>query len=59
MPGFDDIKRLADEHDEQVDKGLEKAGDAAGERFGHAEQIDKGVDKLQERTGEGDTSREE
>jgi len=56
MPGFDDIKRMADDHDEQVDEGLEKAGDAAGERFGHAEQIDKGVDKLQEHTGGEDTS---
>jgi len=32
------------------------AGDAAGERFGHAEQIDKGVDKLQEHTDGEDTS---
>ena len=56
MPDFDDIKRMADDHDEQVDEGLEKAGDAAGERFGHAEQIDKGVDKLQEHTGGEDTS---
>lgn len=58
MPGFDDIKRMADDHDEQVDKGLEKAGDAAGERVGHADQIDKGVDRLQEHTGDGDTSKE-
>jgi len=56
MPDFDDIKRMADDHDEQVDEGLEKAGDAAGERFGHAEQIDKGVDKLQEHTGGEDTT---
>ena len=56
MPGFDDIRRMADEHDEQVDAGLEKAGDAAGPRFGHEEQIDRAVDELQERTGEGDTS---
>jgi len=56
MPGFDDIKRMADDHDEQVDERLEKAGDAAGERFGHAEQIDKGVDKLQEHTGGEDTT---
>jgi len=56
MPAFDDIKRMADDHDEQVDEGLEKAGDAAGERFGHAEQIDKGVDKLQEHTDGEDTS---
>lgn len=58
MPGFDDLKKLADDHDEQVDSGLEKAGDAAGNRFGHEDQIDKGVDKLQERTGEGDSSKD-
>ena len=56
MPGLDDIKKMADDHDDQVDKGLEKAGDAAGERFGHAEQVDKAVDQAQERTGSGDTT---
>ena len=57
MPGLDDIKKFADDHDEQVDSGLEKAGDAAGAKFGHADQIDKGVDKVQERTGDGDSSK--
>jgi hypothetical protein len=52
MPGMDDMKKMADEHDDQVDQGLEKAGDAAGDRFGHEEQIDKGVDKAQDRTGD-------
>jgi hypothetical protein len=56
MPGMDDIKRMADEHDDKVDAGLEKAGDEAGERFGHEEQIDRGVDEAQKRTGEGDTT---
>jgi hypothetical protein len=56
MPGMDDIKRMADEHDDKVDAGLEKAGDKAGERFGHEEQIDRGVDEAQKRTGEGDTT---
>jgi hypothetical protein len=58
MPGFDDLKKLADEHDEQVDQALEKGGDAAGERFGHEDQIDKAVDQLQKRTGDGDTTGE-
>jgi antitoxin protein of toxin-antitoxin system len=49
----DKAKDAADDHEEQVDGGLDKAGDAAGEKFGHEEQIDKGVDKLQERTGDG------
>jgi hypothetical protein len=58
MGGFmDKAKDFADQHDEQVDQGLEKAGDAADQRTGggHSEQIDRGVDMAQERTGEGDT----
>jgi hypothetical protein len=51
MPDMDDIKRMAEEHDDQVDQGLEKAGDAAGSRFGHEEQVDKLVDKGQGLTG--------
>ncbi len=54
MPGLDDIKKMADDHDEQVDQGMEKAGDAAGAKFGHGDQIDKAVDKGQESTGSGD-----
>ncbi len=52
MPGLDDIEKMANEHDDQVDQGLEKAGDAAGEKFGHEEQIDKAVDAAQDRTGD-------
>jgi MT0933-like antitoxin protein len=58
MGGFmDKAKDFADQHDEQVDQGLEKAGDVADQRTGggHTEQIDRGVDRAQERTGEGDT----
>jgi len=49
-------KNLAREHDEQVDQGLDKAGDAVDDRTGgkYGEQIDKGVDAAQERTGSGD-----
>ena len=59
--GFSDFlnkaKDLADQHDEQVDQGLEKAGDLADERTGgqHRDQIDRGVDAAQEHTGQGDT----
>lgn len=56
MPGMDDIKKFADEHDEQVDQGLEKAGDTLGAKFGHEDQIDKGVDWAQEHTGDGQQS---
>lgn len=54
MSEFDEVKKFADEHDKQVDEGIEKAGDAATERFGHEDQIDKAVDEAQERTGSGD-----
>jgi 4-alpha-glucanotransferase len=54
---LDKGKELADKHDEQVDQGLEKAGDQADERTGdkYADHIDKGVDQAQQRTGAGDT----
>ena len=45
MPDMDDLKRMAEEHDEQIDAGMEKAGDAAGAKFGHQEQIDEAVKK--------------
>lgn len=56
MPDFGDVEKLADEHDKQVDEGLDKAGDAAEEKVGHADEIDKGVDFAQQHTGDGDTS---
>jgi hypothetical protein len=50
-------KAFIDEHDEQVDQGLEKAGEFAKTRFaGHDAQIDGAVDKAQEMTGQGDTT---
>jgi F0F1-type ATP synthase membrane subunit b/b' len=54
MPDFDDLKKFADEHDKQVDEGLQKAGDQASQRFGHQEQVEKAVNEAQERTGSGD-----
>lgn len=52
-------KDFADQHDKQVDQGLEKAGDQADQRTGgrYDKQIDKGVDQAQARTGEGDQVR--
>ncbi|MEH1015298.1 antitoxin [Micromonospora sp. CPCC 206060] len=51
-------KEFADQHEKQVDQGLEKGGEAADRRTGgrYDEQIDKGVDMAQRRTGEGDQS---
>jgi hypothetical protein len=60
MGFMDKAKDFADSHDEQVDKGLDKAGDQIDDRTGnkHSDQIDKGVDQAQARTGEGDTSQQ-
>ena len=57
MGGFlDKAKDLADQHDDKVDQGLEKAGDFADQKTGgkYDDKIDKGVDQAQQRTGEGD-----
>lgn len=54
MVDFDDVKKFADEHDKQVDEGMQKAGDEASQRFGHEQQVDKLVNEGQERTGSGD-----
>ncbi|WP_319460544.1 antitoxin [Micromonospora sp. RTP1Z1] len=56
---MDKAKDFADQHDKQVDQGLEKAGDTADQRTGgrYDEQIDKGVDMAQQRTGQGDSDR--
>lgn len=55
MGGFaDKAKEMAEQHDDQVDQGLEKAGDAVDDHTGgtHSDKIDKGVDAAQERTGD-------
>lgn len=58
MSFLDKAKDLAGQHDDKVDQGLEKAGDAVDEKTGskYSSQIDKGVDQAQERTGQGDTT---
>jgi hypothetical protein len=49
MPGLDDLKQAAADHDDQVDAGLDKAGDAAKDKVeGHDDQIDAAVDKAQD-----------
>ena len=45
---FDDIKdKVAGEKD-QIDEGLDKAGDAVKDKFGHEDQVDLGVDKAKD-----------
>jgi hypothetical protein len=60
MPmGFiDKAKDFADDHDKQVDEGIEKAGDQVDKRTGdkYSSQVDKGVDAAQQHTGEGDSA---
>ncbi len=54
MPDRNDIEKMADEHDDKVDEGLDKLGDSLENKFGHGEQIDKAVDWAQDHTGGGD-----
>lgn len=57
MGFLDKAKDFVDQHDEQVDQLLEKAGEQIDERTGnkYTSHIDKGVDAAQEHTGAGDT----
>ncbi|MEV6349848.1 antitoxin [Actinoplanes sp. NPDC051851] len=57
MSFLDKAKDFLNEHDEQVDQALEKAGDHLDERTGgkYTGHIDRGVDEAQKRTGDGDT----
>ncbi len=49
---MDKAKEFAAEHDEQVDEGIEKAGEQVDRRTGgkHTEQVDKAVRFAQEHT---------
>ncbi len=58
MGGFmDKAKDLADQHDDKVDQGLEKADDMVDQKTGGKfdSQTDKVTDQAQQRTGGGDT----
>lgn len=57
MGFMDKAKEMLNQHDDKVDQGLDKAGEAAKGRFaGHEGHIDQGVDHLQGMTGGGDTT---
>jgi hypothetical protein len=57
MSFLDKAKDLLNQHDDKVDQGLEKAGEAAKGRFaGHEGHIDGLIDQAQQRTGAGDTT---
>lgn len=57
---FDKAQDLAEQHPDQVDQGIEKAGDAVDERTGgkYAEQVDKGQDAARARLGGGEAPAE-
>jgi hypothetical protein len=57
MSFMDRAKDLLDQHDDKVDQALDRAGEAAKQRFaGHDSHIDAAVDQAQQRTGAGDTT---
>ena len=58
MGFLDDAKKMADEHDEQVDQAIEKSGDLVDQKTGnkYADKVDKAQDFAENRTGEGDTA---
>jgi hypothetical protein len=58
MGFLDDAKKFIDEHDDQVDQAIEKAGDVIDDRTDgkYADKIDKAQDVAQEKTGDGDTA---
>ena len=59
MGFLDDAKKFIDEHDDQVDMAIEKAGDMVDDKTGdkYADQVDKAQDLAEEKTGDGDTAR--
>ena len=57
---FDKAKDMAGDHPDQMNEGIEKAGDMVDDRTGgqHAEQVDKAQDMARERFGGGDAPAE-
>lgn len=56
---MDQAREYVNKQDEQVDRGIAKAGDMVNERTGgrYKEHVDRGVDMMRSRTGEGDENR--
>ncbi len=53
---MDKATEVVDQHDKQVDEGLQKAGEQIDSRTGDrfSGQVKEGVDQAQEHTGQGD-----
>lgn len=58
MGFLDDAKKLAAEHDEQVDQAIEKSGDVLDQKTGdkYTDKVDKGQNFAEGHTGKGDTA---
>lgn len=58
MGFLDDAKKMADEHDQQVDQAIEKSGDLLDDKTGNkfSDKVDKAQDFAEEHTGDGDTA---
>ncbi len=58
MGFLDDAEKFIDQHDEQVDQAIEKAGDLVDKQTDgkYAGQVDKAQDVAEEKTGSGDTA---
>ena len=56
MGFLDKAKELLGQHDDKVDQAIDKAGDAAKDKYGHGEQVDKATEFARGKTGEGDTT---
>lgn len=57
MGFLDKAKELLGKHDDKVDKGLNKVGDAAKKKFaGNEQHVDTATKFARERTGQGDSS---
>jgi hypothetical protein len=54
MGFLDDAEKQIDEHADQVDQGIEKAGDMADEKTGgkYEGQVDKAQEFLEDKTGD-------
>lgn len=58
MGFMDKAKDFADDHDKQVDEGIEKAGQEVDKRTDdkYDSQVEKGVEAAQQHTGSGDSA---
>lgn len=51
---FDDLKAAADQHEDRIEQGIDKVGDAIDARTGgaHADKVDAAQDFLKDKVGQ-------